>query len=231
MYAISLTSIPPRFKRLGPVLDSLLRQDPAPARVLLCLPRSYRRFPAPFDPPALPDGVEIIRREKDLGPATKVLAAAGALKGSVDRLIYCDDDWLMPPGWAATLLEAQTPGEAVAATGYGVSRLGRVSNTKPPHTDIAQGFSGVLVDPAWLADPAIDPPEAAWSVDDIWLSGQLARQGVPIRLVPEARQGQRLAFQDTHALQDATVAGQTRRQANLACIGLLTEKFGLWPAR
>ena len=230
MYAISLTSIPPRFDRLGPVLDSLLRQDPAPARVLLCLPRRYRRFPAKIDPPALPDGVEIIWTETDLGPATKALAAARALRGSVGKLIYCDDDWLMPRGWASALLTAQTPREAVAATGYSVSRLGRVSDTRPPYTDIAQGFSGVLVDPVWLACPALDPPEPAWSVDDIWLSGQLARQGIPIRLLPKARKGQRLAFEDVYALQDATIDGHTRREANLACVEYLTKEFGLWPA-
>ena len=230
MYAISLTSIPPRFDRLGPVLDSLLRQDPAPARVLLCLPRRYRRFPAMGNLPEPPDGVEIIWTKEDHGPATKALVAARVLLGSVDRLIYCDDDWLMPQSWASALLTAQTPGEAVAATGYSVLRLGRVSDTRPPYTDIAQGFSGVLVDPGWLADPALNPPEPAWSVDDIWLSGQLARQGIPIRLASEARQGLRLAFEDTHALQDATIAGRTRREANLACVEYLTKEFGLWPA-
>ena len=43
MYAVALTSIPPRLPRLGPVLASLLAQTPAPERVLLCLPERWAR--------------------------------------------------------------------------------------------------------------------------------------------------------------------------------------------
>ena len=42
MYAIALTSSPPRLARLGPVLEALLAQEPAPERVLLCLPEAWR---------------------------------------------------------------------------------------------------------------------------------------------------------------------------------------------
>ncbi|WP_412506615.1 hypothetical protein [Roseovarius sp. SYSU LYC5161] len=109
MYAIALTSIPPRFARLAPVLDGLLAQEPRPARVFLCLPRRYRRFPGPVTPPALPPGVTLLRCDDDPGPAGKALIAARHLAGQADRLIYCDDDWIMQPGWAAALLAAGSP--------------------------------------------------------------------------------------------------------------------------
>lgn len=51
-------------------------------------------------------------------------------------------------------LLAQRPDEAVTGAGFGVRRLGRRSHRAsdaPERTDIAQGFSGVPVDPAWLA--------------------------------------------------------------------------------
>ena len=57
MYAITLTSIPPRFDRLGPVLKSLLDQDPAPDRVILSIPEHFERFPEAFTIPKLPNGV------------------------------------------------------------------------------------------------------------------------------------------------------------------------------
>ncbi|MEQ9260513.1 MAG: hypothetical protein RIG84_15610 [Roseovarius sp.] len=225
MYAIALTSIPPRFSRLGPVLDSLLAQRPAPARVLLCLPERFTRFPGAQAPPALPDGVALLRAARDFGPATKALAPARALGGSGLKLLYCDDDWLYPPGWAAALLAAERPGEAVAATGWSVARLGRQGAAPEGCVDIAQGYSGVLVDPRWLAPPDCDPPEAARSVDDIWLSGQLARQGLFIRLAPEARAGLRPAYDDAHGLQD-----EGRRHAdNMACAALLHAHYGIWP--
>ncbi len=232
MYAISLTSIPPRFDRLGPVLETLQAQRPRPARVLLCLPRTYRRFPGPVHPPALPSGVTALWSDHDLGPATKVIPAARALSGRVAQLIYCDDDWLVPQGWAGALLAAQNGPHAVAASGYGVDRLGRKSENTVPGAglcDIAQGYSGVLVNPAWLAGPDLDPPEAAWPVDDIWLSGHLARQGIQVRIAARARLGLEPAFDDAHALQAALYRNRTRDQANRNCAGLLQERYGIWP--
>lgn len=231
MYVIALSSIPPRLPRLAPVLTRLLAQRPAPARVLLCLPRTWRRFPGAVNLPALPEGVEVVTVPEDYGPATKALGAAPLLAGRIGRLIYCDDDWLMPPGWAAALLGAQRAGEAVAATGYGVTRLRRQGTAREGFADVAQGYSGVLVDPAWLCRPDIAPPQAARAVDDIWLSGQLARQGVPIRLAPAAREGLAPAYEDAHGLQDTPVGGLSRNEANLACADLLTRRYGIWPER
>lgn len=229
MYAISLTSIPPRFPRLGAVLQSLLAQDPAPSQVLLCLPRAYRRFPGAVTSPALPDGVRLIWSEIDHGPATKVLPAARALTGTDTPLIYCDDDWIMPTDWAAKLLRAWDNRAAVAATGFNVDRLGRISCAGTGEVDIAQGFSGVLISPHWFAGPEITPPEAAWLVDDIWLSGHLARQNIPIRLAPDARDGMQPLADDINGLQDAMISGQTRDQANRACAALLHQRYGIWP--
>ncbi len=229
MYAISLTSIPPRFAKLGPVLENLLAQDPAPDQVVLCLSRLYRRFPGAVDAPDVPKGVSVIWSDDDLGPATKALPPARAIAGKYDHLIYCDDDWLVPKNWASCLLSARHPGEAVTGAGYHVSRLGRASQNTGNIVDIAQGFSGVLVDPVWLTGRDLDPPEAAWAVDDIWLSGHLARQGIRIRVAPISRAGQRLAFEDTHGLQDSLIAGRNRDAANRACAALLHERFGIWP--
>jgi hypothetical protein len=235
-YAISLTSIPPRYHRLGPVLASLLAQRPAPARVILCLPRCPARFdPAP--PPALPDGVEVMWTDCDEGPASKVLPAARALAGGqagrIDRLIYCDDDWIMPQGWAAGLLGAGGLNEAVAAAGFDVDRLKRHSHRAqdPALRDIAQGYAGVSIRPEWLTGQDCTPPPGAWAVDDIWLSAQFARQGQPVRLARGARDGLQLAYEDNHALQDAEILGRKRHAANLACVASVTSRYGLWPRR
>ncbi len=235
-YAISLTSIPPRHHRLAPVLRSLLAQDPAPHRVMLCLPRSPARFdPAPL--PDLPEGVEVMVSDRDEGPATKVLPAARALAGAqagrTGRLIYCDDDWIMPQGWAARLLAAGEASEAVAGAGFDVDRLKRHSHRAPDAglRDIAQGFAGVSIRPEWLAGPGLAPPPEAWPVDDIWVSAQLARQQIPIRLAHTARDGMRLAYEDAHALQDADIGNKKRHAANLACVAHVTLRYGLWPPR
>jgi len=229
MYAISLTSIPPRFGRLGPVLEHLLTQQPAPAAVILCLPPAYRRYPGPVAQPVVARGVEILQAGADYGPATKVIAAARHLKGRIGKLIYCDDDWLMPQGWAAALLDEFRPGCAVAASGYGAGRLRRKDTRRAGYCDIAQGFSGVLVDPAWFCAPETEPPEAAWPVDDIWLSGRLCHLGISIRLAPRAREGLLPAYDDSCALQDRMFNGLNRHAANLACADLLFRRYGIWP--
>ena len=229
-YAISLTSIPPRYSRLKPVLESLLAQRPAPARIILALPERPARFAAALPPP-VPRGVEVWRVPEDEGPATKVLPAARALAGRVDRLIYCDDDWILPQGWAACLLAASNDTVAAAGAGFDLARLKRQSHRHPDpgFTDIAQGYAGVCIRPDWLAAADCAPSRAAWAVDDVWLSAQLARQGIAIRLQRAARCGMQLATDDAHALQHAVIDGQTRHAANLACVADVTARYGLWP--
>ncbi len=233
MYAISLTTIPPRFDRLGPVLASLVMQRPEPVAVYLCVPDAWHRFPGEGWAVDALDGVTILRSKEDFGPATKAIVAARRIVGQVPRLIYCDDDWIYPPGWAAALLSAGSEGEAVAASGFSVARLKRcsgVSMNSTTHVDIAQGFGGVSVKPEWVAGAEAVPPPEARNADDIWLSGQLARQGIPICLCPTAREGLRPAFDDDHGLQDVDLPDQTRIASNRAALEELTRRYSLWPA-
>ena len=77
---VSLSSIPPRFHKIGATLQALLGQSARIDRICLYIPEVYRRFPD-WDGslPEVPEGIEIHRTEADLGPATKVLAAAAHL--------------------------------------------------------------------------------------------------------------------------------------------------------
>jgi hypothetical protein len=200
---------------------------------MLCLPRRFRRFAGPVTLPDLPTGVEVLWTEEDQGPATKALAPARALADAPLVLIYCDDDWIMQPGWAAALLRAGDADTAATGAGFDVDRLKRCSPRapEPGFCDIAQGFAGVSIRPDWLAGADCAPPPEAWAVDDIWLSAQLARQGIAIRVAPEARDGMRLAFEDGLGLQDARIGHKKRHAANLACVALVTARYGLWPPR
>lgn len=225
-YVISLSSVPPRFGHLGPVLAALLGQEPAPERVLLCLAERYERFPGPVEVPMLPEGVELLRGP-DIGPGMKALEAARHVQGA--RLIYCDDDWIAAPGWAAALLARSDAHTAATGQGFSVRRLGRVSRAEPGRLDIAQGFAGVSVEPGWLKDAR--PPERVGErmVDDIWLSAHLAAKGIAIREVPEARSGLTPAF-EAEGLQGATVGGLNRAEANRACADWAARRYGVWPS-
>ena len=98
---VTLSSIPPRFSKIGPVLASLASQQVE--RVLLYIPTAYRRFPDwDGSMPDVPKGVEIRRCEEDFGPATKILPAAHDFAGQNVNLLFADDDHIYAPGWATS---------------------------------------------------------------------------------------------------------------------------------
>lgn len=174
MYAISLTAIPPRFDQLPRVLAALLAQTARPEAVFLTLPETYARF-TPRTLPALPFGVTLIRPATDPGPIGKLLPAAHRYDGDI---LICDDDWLYAPDWAACFLAARAkePHAPLAASTWDAGRIGH-----PGHR-VLQGFAGALI-PAPLARRIPAPPDVAWAVDDVWISGHLPG----IIQIPEAR--------------------------------------------
>ena len=103
-YVITLSSIPPRFGRMQLTLEKLVSQTVPADRVIVYLPKTYRRFPD-WDGtlPAVPDGVEIRIVDKDYGPATKLLPALKEFDLKQD-ILFCDDDMDYPTDWAAAFL-------------------------------------------------------------------------------------------------------------------------------
>ncbi len=273
---ISLSSVPPRFGKIGATLRSLLAQRAAVDRVLLYVPKTYRRFPD-WDGslPQVPDGVEIRRVEQDYGPATKVLGAAREYRGRDVDILFCDDDQFYAPDWAQRFVDLKGlhPGAVIALLGLhaydaaggsrtralqpravrrwratdigfqlrylwqdlraGSARRARVAPARrvfkrSGYVDIFEGRGGVLVRPEHFDDLAFDIPRVAWPVDDVWLSGMVARQGVPIWLL-----GGILDPRDTEAevlgpLSKSVIDGADRAAANRAAIGYMRKTFGVW---
>jgi len=231
-FVISLTTIPPRFATLPRVIKTLWAQDARPDRIILTVPKTYRRFQGNHPLPDLP-GVEVLRPEADPGPAGKALTAAQHLRGQACKLLYCDDDWHYGPGGSAGFLEAagSHPDDVLCASGYDVGRLGlgKRDNARPERrvSDIAQGFAGVLIQPDMLDDVAFEMPELAWAVDDVYLSATYARLGLGIRQVSGLRE-MCTPLEDPGNLQDATIGGESRKQANQRTANYLAEQFGIW---
>ena len=273
MLVVTLSSIPPRFPEIAATLASLRAQTAQIDRILLCIPKHYRRFPE-WDGtlPKVPPGVEICRTEQDYGPATKILGAVGAFRGQAVDLLFCDDDQHYAPDWAQRFvdLKARHPGHAICllgmhaydvaggstahdlqpravrrwrltdlgfqvryiwqdiSTGAGRPAPARRVFKRSGYVDIFEGRGGVLVRPEWFDDAAFTVPQVAWAVDDIWLSGAVARAGVPIWLqagVPDPR--------DTDAevlrpLSKAVVDGADRAAANRAAVDHMRRTYGIW---
>ncbi len=278
---ISLTSIPPRFAHLPEVLGRLVRGQGSVAEVHLYVPARYRRFPgdAPSLPP-LPEGIVVHRTDVDFGPATKVLPALRACSGTKRQILFCDDDQVYPPGWAASLLAAQAarPDTAVALVGetavshageaavrvrpiacrrpraipaqrslalrYRAARLGgqiasalgrpapprpsRVRCVRAGYADILCGFGGAVVQAAQFDEEVFAFVDPLHMVDDVWLSGHLARRNVGIWIPAGLPGPQRHAVDRLGNLRTATIEGMDRKSLNRTAVDYFRRRHGVW---
>ena len=97
------------------------------------------------------------------------------------------------------------------------------------YCDIAEGFCGVMVRPEFFDDSAFDIPPVVWAVDDVWLSGHLARRGIPIWVDRKLLQITTLLDVQHHfPLYKAVLDGAGRKEANRACIDYMRQTYGVW---
>ena len=97
------------------------------------------------------------------------------------------------------------------------------------YSDVAEGFGGVMVQPDFFDDMAYDIPQVLWSVDDVWLSGHLARRGIPIWADRSLNRGTVLLdTSDTFPLHKLVVDGADRIAANRACVEHMRAAYGIW---
>ena len=97
------------------------------------------------------------------------------------------------------------------------------------YSDIAQGYGGVMVQPDFFDDLVYDIPQVLWLVDDIWLSGHLARRDIPIWADRSLNLGTVLLdASDTYPLHRLVADGADRVEANVACIQHMRATYGVW---
>lgn len=97
------------------------------------------------------------------------------------------------------------------------------------YVDIAEAYAGVALRPDAFDDAAYAIPPVLWSVDDVWLSGHLARRRIPIwadQSLNRARAIQTLAA--TEPLFRTVIDGAGRGEANLACVDYMRRTYGIW---
>ncbi|SHI07310.1 hypothetical protein [Marivita hallyeonensis] len=107
---------------------------------------------------------------------------------------------------------------------------------KPPRRIIAQagfadvfeGYGGVVVRPEFFDDLVFDIPSEAFHVDDVWLSGALARQGIGIWLAAGLPEPKTTAADRTAALYRHRVAEKGRMELDADAIAMLRRRWGLW---
>ncbi len=98
----------------------------------------------------------------------------------------------------------------------------------PGYIDILFGHGGAVVKPNFFDEEAFNIPEAAWPVDDIWLSAQLARKKIPIycpRRFPCPPAGGQSSVE---SLLDAEFIGTTRQESNSKAVIYCQQLYGIW---
>jgi len=177
-------------------VKSVLDQSLRPGEVVVNWPRRSLRTKSEYPlPPAMPDGV-VVNRCDDVGPATKLLPTMA--RANDRALIVVDDDVVYPYEFVETLMAAShsMPDAAIGLRGWRIdaNRNPRsyqhtycTAITRPEPVDILLGTWGYLLPPGALDDAVHDFsgwPDAVRWVDDVWISGHLAKRGVARYVVP-----------------------------------------------
>lgn len=256
MVIVTLTTTPARMCALDATLQSILRQKRRADRVIVYIPKTYRRAEfGSYTIPDVPAGIEVRVCEHDYGPATKILPAVLEFAGRDVRIVYCDDDQVYDPDWLERLVEASVrhPGECIADRGFRVAKFDARRKFKQPQfrllkwaslglwqplrkfdtrredtVDLAMGFGGVLVRPEYFTADAFHIPDVLWTVDDVWLSGQLALNGIRIRQASGRRESANSPAADLVSLFKSTIEGHDRTSANQQCVEYFRRNHGIW---
>ena len=200
----SLSTVPDRIGNLGPTIRSLLKQTRPPDEIVLAIPEFSVRERRPYVVPKyisrLPR-VRVLHCPKDWGPATKFI---GAIKdelatGRENTLIMVvDDDRLYPRDALETYLHynQQLPGAALCFRGAAMprtldwrdARMIKASELRQPEAvAVITGCGSYLIQPRFFDESLWDysrAPQGAFFMDDIWISGWLARRNVKRYAVP-----------------------------------------------
>lgn len=94
--------------------------------------------------------------------------------------------------------------------------------------DVFEGYGGVVVRPEFFDAQTFDIPAQAFHVDDVWLSGALARQGIGIWLAADLPEPKTTAADRSHALYRHRVAEKGRPELDADAITMLRTRWGLW---
>lgn len=113
-------------------------------------------------------------------------------------------------------------------TGRDVPRATRSAVSQAGYADLILGVGGVVIRPDFFDDEALAIPPVLWSVDDIWLSGMLAKKNVPIWLPAGLAKPGAAKASEIDSLQDTEIEGAGRKEANRRCIEYMRERFNIW---
>jgi hypothetical protein len=201
---VSLSTVPDRIDNLRPTIRSLLKQTRPPDEIILAIPEFSVREQRPYVVPKyisrLPR-VRVLHCAEDWGPATKFIGAiqdelAAGRENSL--IMVVDDDRLYPRDALETYLyySEQLPNAALCFRGAAMPSTLDWDDAKmiyakdlrePRPVAVITGCGSYLVRARFFDRSLWDysgAPSVAFYIDDIWISGFLARANVKRYVVP-----------------------------------------------
>lgn len=203
----SLSTVPNRINNLSATIRSLLKQTRPPDEIVLAVPEYSIREARPYVVPKYVLGlprVRILRSPTDWGPATKFIPVIQEelTANRHDTLIMVvDDDRVYPRDALETYLyyNQQLPEAALCFRGAAMprtldwrdARMIKGNQLREPHrVAVVTGCGSFAVQSGFFDQSLWDysnAPEAAFYMDDIWVSGCLARRNVKRYAVPTSK--------------------------------------------
>jgi GT2 family glycosyltransferase len=120
---------------------------------------------------------------------------------------------------------------------YRAKRAASLGFWKPPHVqgsgyvDIFCGWAGCVIRPEFFVAEDFDIPDVLWTVDDVWLSGCLEKNGISIWLENLGKDLTATAGPndvESHSLRKSVYKGFDRKDANSACVRYFREHHQIW---
>lgn len=204
---VGMTTVKNSAKYARVAISSILDQTLPPTAVLLSVSTETKAAMPDIHMWPNSSRIKVLASEEDQGPAMKYMQAIGLLRSEENALIVIvDDDKIYPPTMLQDLLrgyEKEGPGSAVGCRGWtatpdctyprdgwelGVSVYGHKSNASV-NVDVLTGSDSYIFKPSVFRDDSLwqtcnDTLKMAMRMDDVWISGNLARLGIKRKVVP-----------------------------------------------
>lgn len=212
---ISITSLPSRIGRMRPVLESLLRADARPQKILIPLPSVSIREQCSYSIPDFlkdrdfcGDVVQVVAADHDWGPGTKLLGVCDAIPPE-SYLVLADDDVRYHPSFLKGILAAQRSDHS-SSFSYHVYRARGLT--------VGQGCDGFSF---WSPNLAGVKDFAERHVvgstvffhDDLWISFFLAAKGIQIKAAAPPRGAPLIYAVEHHVNSLNRLSGDLSRRA------------------
>lgn len=235
---VSLTSYPPRIAHVWYTVESILRQNALPDRIIIVL--STDEFPDHTLPARLEAqrqrGLEVMWVDGNTRSYKKLLPVLDAYPEAV--IVTIDDDVVYQSSFLGDLLEAHqaTPRDVLGHRGWEVQldlpyrQWIRATTSTPRHRTLLTGVGGILYPPGALAGTVADT-DAAMNLcptnDDLWFWACAVSKGTRIRRIADGRREpyNRIEHHPSSSLWEINVVGGQ----NDVQLSRVVDHFGIAP--